>query len=400
MGQKKIIVVLGAKYEQVPLMKIAAENGFKIVGIDYNESPYGEYFCDHFYRVSYRDENKILDISRKHQATGIGTIGTNDAIYYASKINLTLGLNGLYDSPAVVARASYKDHWRPFLVKYTNSIPLGKICNHYTDVCESLRRYSSPVIIKPSDSSGSKGITVVEEGANPEQAYSEAKKYSTNGMVIVEEYIGHNSFAVESFVTRCGVHLLAIAERKLPDGPLSVGLGTTLPDILPEEIREKIRILNNLVIEKLGITYGPVHIDMVLDSRMNPYVIDVGPRLIAGPNALHIKLATGFDVTQAVFNQIIGIEEENIRVKHNGRYYAHRYITSNVAGKIRGIYYNKDFYKENILEIRWLVKPGDRIEVLKNSQHRYGYVTAWDHSFEALKTNIDRFVDQINIETE
>lgn len=400
MNQEKVIIVLGAKYEQIPLMALARENGYEVAAVDNSENPKGRNFCKYFYNFSYRDEEKILALAEIHNISGIGTIGTNDAICYASRINKRLNLDGLYDSPEIISRATYKNIWRPFLEMNTGSVPEGKLCGDFAGIEASVQKLRLPVILKPSDSSGGKGISVVENENDLKEAYFEALKYSTNGLIIVEKYIGHNSYAVESFVIDKEVHLLAIAERKLPDAPICVGLGTTLPDVLPDMARGKIAGLNKTVIEALELTYGPVHIDMVLDNDANPFVVDIGPRLIAGPNALHIKKALGFDMNQAVFNQIIGKKEGNIQIQFNGKYFAHRYITTQESGKIKSIKFDHEFYKGNILELDWHVKPGDLIQPLKNAQNRYGYVTAFDDNFENLKQNIDKFVDQITIETE
>ena len=98
---KRAFIVLGAEYGQIPLMRKARERGLSPVAVDYNQEPAGKEHCDLHVQISYRDEERIFDLCRQHDVAGIGTIGTNDAIYVATRLNQRLNLPGLYDDPEV-----------------------------------------------------------------------------------------------------------------------------------------------------------------------------------------------------------------------------------------------------------------------------------------------------------
>lgn len=395
---KKVFMILGAKYEQIPLMLKASEMGYKTVAVDFNEHPAGADHCDYFYNVSYSDDASVVAIAKKHDVAGIGTMGTNSAIAIAGKVSNQLRLPGLYDTPKVLERALNKDLWRPVLERKGVPIAKGRVCRSLLEAQQAVSIVGYPALFKPSDASGSKGITIAgSPDEDIREHFYEAMSYSLSKNVIVEEYLGHNSFEVESFVVDGTIHFVTTGERKLPPPPICVGLGCTVPDSLSLELRNRIREVNRAAITALGITYGPVHLDMVFDVDGIPHVIDVGPRLVAGPIAWqHIPKTTGVDMVEAVALQAVG-EKANINPKATGLYSATRHITSDDDGILDHLNTAEDsFVEHNIVSFQFFPKKGDKISRLRHGEHRYGFVTAWDDSYEGVCQKIDSFMDKLS----
>jgi biotin carboxylase len=391
---KGALIVLGAKFEQIPMMLKAREMGYETIALDFNERPAGAAHCDHFYRESYSDEDKIAAIAANHRVAGVGTIGTNTAIVVAQRLSERLGLPGLYDPAAVLERAVYKDQWRPVLKENGVAVASGEDCRSLSEAMQVIAAIGYPVLFKPADASGAKGITIARhEDDAVRESFEEAMRFSDAGTVIVERYLGHNSFEIESFVVDGVIHQVATGERTLPPPPICVGLGCTVPDSLSAEARRRVRETNEAAIRALEITYGPVHIDMVLDEDGVPHVIDVGPRLVAGPIGWqHIPKVTGVDMVEAVIKQAVG-ERVIISPGDTGYYCATRHITANADGILeRFEYAAEDFEKHNIMSFEFFAEEGDEIFRLRHSGHRYGFVTAWDRSYEGVCQKIDSFM--------
>lgn len=375
---ERIYLLLGAKYEQIPLIEAAQNRGLRTLAFDFNRDPAGRAACDEFYNVSYMDEERIVETVRGRVVAGVGTIGSNDAICIVSRLNQRLGLRGIYDSPAVIERANYKFRWKPFLLKKgITGIPRGFVFRTYAQVLDHVSDFQYPLLFKPSDSSGSKGVTVLCDRGGLRAAFNKAHRFSRNQTIIVEAYIGENSFAVESFVRDGVVRNLVIANRKIASPPITVGLGLTLPADLDSAVEERMLRLNMQAIGALGIKNGPVHMDMVLDPEGTPYIVDIGPRLIGGPAGWTlIHQATGFDVLEAVLDLSLGRQIEPIQLNSNGTFCAHRYITTHKAGVIEQLIVPEKLHSENITKCEIFVKTGDSLYALDNASHRFGYVTA------------------------
>jgi biotin carboxylase len=399
---RKAFIVLGAGYGQTPLMRKARERGLSPIAVDHTPEPAGKGHCDLHVPISYRDEAAIHALCMEHDVAGIGTIGTNDAIHVASRLNQRLSLPGLYDDPEVIRSATYKHLWRRILEREGLATPPGDSCESVRDLDSVASEIGFPILLKPADASGARGIRIVDKAEELLSAFRHARRYSSGNTVVVEKFVGHNSIAVESFVVDGKVRLIAVGERKLPPAPLCVGLGVTVPDHLPEEVRSRIAALNRKSIEALGVSYGPVHVDMVVDSDGNPFVIDIGPRLVGGPFGwTHIRQATGFDILEAAFRQAIGEKVRSVNTRSPDLYFSHRYLTTETPGTLRRVVLNEHLFEEHgITSCRLFVKEGDRIEALADAEQRYGVVTASAGSFESVCEKVDAFVDQVRFEVD
>jgi biotin carboxylase len=213
----------------------------------------------------------------------------------------------------------------------------------------------------------------------------------------VEKFIRHNSFAVESFVVAGRPHLLGIAERRLPPFPLCISLGSALPDRLSPEQRQAVLAANRKAVQALGLSCGPVHIDMVFDEDRRPHIVDVGPRCVGGPLGWAlIPAATGFDMVEAVVRQAIGEALPAVRVLNDGRYYAHRHLTVDKDCVLEAIDADAELMEQfKILLFRPHAQPGDTLHPIQNSRQRYGNIIAWGHSFEEATSNLDAFAERV-----
>lgn len=400
MDKKSAFLILGASYKQAPLVLRAQQMGLFTVAVSNIKNDYCIRIADSFEEISYRDIEKIVALSKRYKITGIGTIGTNDAIISCKIISEKLGLDSLYDDVATLKTAVYKDHWRPILKKEGISIPQGTECCNIEEAKAFARTIGFPLIAKPPDSSGSKGINIVHNKRQLESAFHYAASFSLSHKVILEEYIGHNSYEVESFVINGRVIYIGTGVRKLPSlGSKGVGLGCTVPDNLKKETQKKIQLINEKTVKTLDLRWGPVHIDMVLDREDNPYIIDIGPRLVGGPiGYINIPRTMGVDTLKAVIQQGMGICPE-IKPKHNGLYAAERHIVSYKEGILKSICIDPTLFGiYNIISVDLFIKPGDKILPLQDDSNRYGLVTACGDSFDEVCEKIDKFMETIIFE--
>lgn len=399
--KETVFVVLGGKYEQVPLILKAKKRGYKTATFDFNYETPGKRNSDYYFPVSYNDTSGILEHLSEFNIAGIATIGTNDAICVCAKLNDSLDLKGLYDPIERIKRATYKHLFKPHLDLNGMAVPQGDVFESYTQLEGYLADHPLPLLIKPSDASGSKGIGIVHKLCEAENAFLLAKRYARNGKVIVENYIGNNSYAVESFVIDNTIIYTLIAERKITPPPGCAGIGLTMPVILPNSINEKMISLSKKTTKILGITHGPVHMDMVINKDGDPFIVDIGPRLIAGPGGWEgIHTITGFDPVEAVIDQALGIvpSVSKIQIDPN-RFFAHRYISSSSSGKLMKISYDKHLVRW-VKHIEFFVEPGNMLEKMSDASHRYGYFTAVGNDFTKLSGKMDEVLENIELITE
>jgi biotin carboxylase len=398
MKRGKKLMILGAGSWQIPMMTKAHELGLETVAIDMNPNSPGKNHCDHFYTVSTSDKEGALEIARQHKIDGVSTIGTNDAICTAAYIKEEIDLPTICNPYEVVVRAVRKDLCQETFKEKGIPTALGFCHADPIALRMRLQQMNFPVIIKPSDSSGAKGITVVANHEQFDQAFRFAQKYANNQRVILEEYLQGAVIGIESYTVDGATHPIVIADKVLSDPPHCFALGVTLPTILPKEIQSRIIDVNRRAIEAIGINTGPTHIDMVVVTG-EPKVIDVGPRLAGGPLIYElIPRAMGVDMIDATIRQALG-EDICITVKPQGIYCASFHFSAPKSGILRSIRYDKEALdRYNITKLHFLKGSGEYVYDTRSGIDRFGYidrlgfVTAWAESYQEVRQKIDEFM--------
>ena len=400
----KKLMIVGAGHDQVIMIDKAREMGLETIAIDMNSEAVGKDHCDYFYPISTSDKESALEVAKRHKIDGVATSGTNDAICTVAYIKEELNLATICVPYDVAVRAARKDLWRETFGKKSILIALGFCSDDPAALHKHLQQMDFPVLVKPSDSSGARGITVVENPEQFGQAFKFAQKYTNNQRIIVEEYIQGTVIGIESYTINGVTYPIAIADKVLSDLPHRFALGVTLPTMLPEEIRSRIIDVNRKAIEALGIHTGPTHIDMVVVNG-EPKVIDVGPRLAGGPLIFElIPRATGVDMIDATIRQALG-ENIRINIKQHNIYCASLHFSAPKSGILQSIRYDEESLdRYNITMLRFWKKGGEYVYDAQSGINRFGYidrlgfVTAWAESYQEVRKKIDGFMRTLVLE--
>lgn len=183
----KKILLLGGSAQQIPAIEYANKQGYYTVLCDYLRDNPGQYYVDKFYCVSTTDKEAILEVSQKEKVDGIVAYASDPAAPTAAYVAETMGLpTNPYKSVVILA---YKDKFREFLKANDFNCPYFISSNNYDEINESIPEFKIPVMVKPLDSSGSKGVKKVESLNELRAAYNDAREQSRGKKVIVEEYI-------------------------------------------------------------------------------------------------------------------------------------------------------------------------------------------------------------------
>ena len=398
------MIIVGAGRDQVFMIDKAREMGLVTIAIDMNSEAVGKDHSDYFYPISTSDKESALEVAKHHKIDGVATSGTNDAICTVAYIKEQLNLPALCVPYNVAVRAVRKDFWRETFGKKSVPIALGFYSDDPVALHMHLQQMDFPVLVKPSDSSGARGITVVENHEQFDRAFGFAQKYANNQRIIVEEYLPGTVIGIESYTVDGITYPIAIADKVLSDPPHCFALGVILPTNLPEEIQSRIFDVNRKAIEALGINTGPTHIDMVVVNG-EPKVIDVGPRLAGGPLIFElIPRATGVDMIDATIKQALG-EDICIAIKPREIYCASFHFSAPKSGVLRSIHYDeKDLDRYNITMLRFWKKGGEYVYDAQSGINRFGYidrlgfVTASAESYQEVHKKIDEFMETLVLE--
>lgn len=316
MKQKRILL-LGGSAQQLVAIRAAKELGYYTILCDYLSDNPGQYEADKFYGISTTDIEAVCKIAKDEQVDGILAYASDPAALPAAIVAERLGLP---TNPAKsVEILGLKYPWRQFLRNNGFACPKVYSFSPATSIAE-IREHTSdftfPLVVKPTDSSGSKGVTMLTDWAGIENAISWADKYSRNKVLLIEEYIQRGYPSViggDIFVWNGKIVLYGEMEclRDIQKSPL-IPIGEKKPLQVSELQKEHIYSELQRIVSALDIRFGELNIEIILDKNDNVHFLELGPR--AGGNMIPIQLsdAFGIDLVKANVQAAMGVKPDFI----------------------------------------------------------------------------------------
>lgn len=370
----KKILLLGGSAQQVVAIKTAKRLGYYTVLCDFLVDNPGQYEADKFYLVSTTDKNAVLEVAQKEQINGVLAYASDPAAPTAAYIAEKMGLPGNpYESVEILCN---KDKFRTFLKENGLCTPKAKGYASKEETLKDKLSFEYPIIIKPVDSSGSKGTTVLENEDGLESALDFAFSFSRCQRIVVEHFIekkhpyliGGDVFIKDGKIVLWG---LLNCHRDNRVNPL-VPVGKSYPLQLELEELQNVKKTLSLLVEKLGIKNGAMNVELVVDKSNRVWPIDVGPR--SGGNMIPDLLGDmfGVDIAEMSIEAAMGTLIKGEIREQTGCYATHNLHSAKTgiykdilfAPEIERYIYKKCLYK----------KAGDLVEYFDNAAKCLGIV--------------------------
>ena len=370
MSMKKILL-LGGSAQQIVAIKTAQKLGYYVVLCDYLTDNPGQYEADKFYLVSTTDKEAVLNVALKECVDGVLAYASDPAAPTAAYVAERMGLpTNPYESVMTLCN---KDLFRKFLRDNGFSAPMaGGYGNNNVDT--SL--FSLPVIIKPVDSSGSKGATVLHSWGGLNEAVDYAFSFSRSHRIIIEEFIekkheyliGGDIFVNDGKIILWG---LLNCHRDSSVNPL-VPVGKSYPLLLEEANKKAVQDTLQSMVDKLGIRFGSVNVELVVDKNNKVWPIDIGPR--AGGNMIPdlLSMIFGVDIVEMAILTAMGEKIEG-RVNEGIPFLATHNLHTSQNGKYKTIEFSSELEKKIIKKCLYK-KMGDEVSYFDNASKALGII--------------------------
>ena len=398
----KKIMILGASILQLPAIKKAKELGLEVVAVDMNPDAIGfkeDGICKEI--ISTIDIKAVLEAAQKHKIDGIMTLASDMPMRTIARVAKEMNLIGITEETAL--KATDKSEMRTAL--YENNVPIPlfyKVANkkEFLDAVEDLRKRNLKVIVKPADNSGSRGINLIEDYSKDllEKAYLYSKAYSRSGYVLVEEFMEGPEISVETLTIDGKCNVIQITDKLTTGAPYFVEMGHSQPSELDESIKKEIEKVAIAANKAIGIKNGPSHTEIKV-TKDGPKIVELGARLGGDNITTHlVPLSTGVNMVECCIKIALGEKVDIIPKYSKGA--AIRYFNCK-EGIIKNILGVDDAKKiEGIKQISFVYKKGDKIQKIKNSVDRLGFVIAQGTSSEEAITKCDEVLKKISLEME
>ena len=369
----KKILLLGGSTQQIPAIEYANEQGYYTVLCDYLADNPGQDYAKKFYCVSTTDKDAILEVAKNEKVDGVVAYASDPAAPTAAYVAEKLGLpTNPYKSVEILA---FKDKFRDFLRENNFNCPKAKGFSSFENAKEEICQFDFPVMVKPVDSSGSKGVSKVEKLEDFEEAYKIALDNSRGKNIIVEEFIvqdhkfmiGGDCFVLNGKVAYWGL----LNCHRDPKVNKLVPVGKSYPLLVSDSRINKVKEEIQKVVNILGIKFGGFNLEIMVDKNDRVFLIEMGPR--NGGNMIPdlLKIINNVDLIGATVETAIGNNSLVLEAKTNNGFYATHNIHTEKNGSFVDIKY-KNSIEDKIIKKVIYKKKGDTVQYFDGANKAIG----------------------------
>ena len=356
----KKLAVIGASYLQLPLIQKAKEMGIECHCFAWEDGAVCKDIADFFYPISILEKEQILEICQTVKIDGITSIASDAAVPTICYVAEKMGLISNQYTDALITTDKYKMR-QSF---YKNGVSSPQFVFGEDAMSVNLKY---PVIVKPTDRSGSRGVLKIKKKEDLSNAINRAKKESFSRRAIVEEYIFGKEVSVESISYKGKHYILAITDKITTGDPYFVELEHHQPSMQPTDVQKKIKLETLKALDALNVLYGASHTEIKITEEGEVYLIEVGARMggdFIGSDL--VQLSTGYDFLKGVIQ--IALNEFEIPAISK-QWYSGIYFLSKETEFLKEIVENSDRHPEivkaEIIE--------DNFKNIESSADRSGY---------------------------
>lgn len=367
--------MLGGSPAQVNAIKHAKSLGLYVILCDYLTDNPGQHFADEYIPVSTTDEMAVLEIAEKKKIDGVVAYASDPAAPTAAFVGNKLGLpSNPYESVVTLCR---KDKFRKFLKTNGFLTPESESFTDENGAYEYFLSLNCNAVIKPVDSSGSKGVSILTPESDFSDSFERAKRFSRCGKVILEEVI-HNKYRFilggDGFVVdgNMAFSCLMNCHRDLQCNPL-VPVGKSFPPVFTIKELNQAKALINKALGLLNFREGAVNLEVIVDFEDKIYLLEIGPR--NGGNLIpeQVKYLTGVDMIDLTIKSAMGMDLGDLEEVFPDQCLASHVIHSRKNGIMRGITYAKSL-EEKIFYSLLYKQPGDLVERFDGANQAIGII--------------------------
>lgn len=389
----KKLLILGAGIYQVPLIKTAKRMGIQTLVASIPGNYPGFELADKVFYENTVDHEKILGIAREEQIDGIVTAGTDVAVITIGKVCDALGLKGLSAEAAAIAsdKLLMKEKYEEHGVRTAGFREISTDDENYADRLAGL---GFPLVFKPVDSSGSRGITRVDGVEEFEKARQNVLDNTRTDHYIVEEFIEGEEFGAQAFIKDGKLAFILPHGDYVFSGDTGVPIGHFAPYTLAEDVIEDAKEQLAKAAAAMGLDNCAINADFILHDNKT-YVLELGGRSGATCLAELVSIYYDYDYYEKIIRTALGEEVD----------FASDQAVPNASMLLMGdrdgilqTQENGNVDNPDLVEVQFDYAPGDAVRSFSVGPDRIGHVITKGKTLKEAVETLHRALDNITIE--
>ncbi len=371
-------MLLGGIRYLLPAIEAAHKHGIHVITVDYLPNNIAHKYSDEYHNESILDKEAVLKLAQELKIDGILSYAVDPGVVAAAYVAEQMGLpfTCSYEAACILQD---KSRFRQFLTEHGFNVPNAKGYNNPDEALEDVDFFNWPVIVKPVDSAGSKGVSRVDDTKDLAQAITVALDASHNGHFIIEDFLeldGYQSSA-DCFSVN-GKMVYADYSDQLFDKDAANPYTPAL-EIWPSTMQQKHQDYLTSELQRLLTLLhcgtGLYNVESRLCKNGKPYIMEVSPRAGGNRIAELQRIGTGIDLIEAEVLKAVGepIPFEITMPKYDGCY-VNDIVHSLNAGTYQGIEYDEQFKEEYVISEAIYPAVGDHVEAFHGANNAIGSI--------------------------
>lgn len=375
---KKVILIFGVGELQKSIIHRAKEMGLFVVGIDPCEDAYCKNEVDAFEVVGGQDYEGTLAVVKRYDVDGIVTAATDKPLVMMARIAQEFSFPFYSIETARWSTDKFQMKER-FLF---GGVPCAQGC--LISSIEEANDLVYPVIAKPRDNSGSRGVKLCRDREELQKAIGEALQYSKENTILVEEFIEGQEYSIEALHYKGKTHILQFTEKRVTPYPYNVELGHIQPANLSRKLRNEITQIIETIGSTLHFENCSSHSELKINER-GIFVIETSPRL--GGDYITsslVPLSTGISIEDQLLhislNEPIDLLTGRKDAASAVRFFSFpEKLIKNISPELDNF---ENWYNVNDVLVKFYI--GDKIKQITNSLNRYGHFIVSGDSYNQV----------------
>ena len=371
--QKKLLLLGGLRY-LLPVIESAHKQGYYVITCDYLPDNIAHKYSDEYRNVSIIDKEAVLELARKLEIDGIMSFAVDPGVVTAAYVQEQLGLPGNpYESVLILQN---KDRFRAFLREHGFNVPWAKSYASVEEAWQDKNALTYPVIVKPTDSAGSKGVSRVDREEDLNGALGNAMAHSISGKIIVEEFIEKVGCSSDSdcFSVNGELKFVSFSAQRFdvhasnPYTPSAYSWPSTMTKAQEDDLAFEIQRLLRL----LDMRTSVYNVETRIGKDGKAYIMEVSPR--GGGNRLSemLRYATGVDLITNAVRTAVGDEVTGVEQKPYRGHWAEVILHADKDGYFGGLEIDEKFRDRQVVEEDLWVKAGEKVSAFRGANDAIG----------------------------
>lgn len=390
---RKKVLITGGGHAELPLIASAQSLGYYVISTGNNFNGPGHIASDAYVPGDFSDREFVLSLAKDLGVCGIIS-GCNDFAYLSTAYACEkLGLPG-HDSYETSCHVHHKNEFRDAMESAGIRTPGKHRCEKVSDIDDAINEMGLPIVIKPVDLTGGKGVVVCNSCEQAKAAFENAIKITREGFIIAEEYIDGTNHGATCLIKN-GKVVFHMEDREQYGSNKYLVAGAATPSLLPQSIIDELISQIEKVSQYLGLCDGLFHVQFIVDKQ-GPVLIDPCRRT---PGDLYILLAfytTEVDYAMQIVRAELGLGiDDHYDMAHN--IIARECILPDKSGHIKNIIIDDEVTSHKVSSYVW-AEIGDEVE--DSMKYRGGIIVTKFASVEEQQRFLDEYCLHCRIEVE